>query len=91
MDDQRANRASKRGIATNWEKVATSPCCDGQGDVVAARIKRTGEIIYLCDECDTLWHSIEDIQVSPGTNFTNYVKQFGLKGLWSEIAPVHEK
>lgn len=34
------------------------PYCDGQGEVLNAVIKKTGEKIKICDECDTIW--VED-------------------------------
>jgi len=88
MDDQRAD--PEDDMTKVNRAVAACPGCYGQGDVVAARLNATGEIIYLCDECDTLWRSKDDIGRGPCFNFANYVSQFGLKGLWTEITLLEE-
>lgn len=30
------------------------PMCDSQGYVLKAKVKKTGEILWICDECDAL-------------------------------------
>ena len=66
------------------------PRCDGQGDVIKVRIIATGEIVFLCDECDALWRQGTPIVVKSFTDFSTYVGQYGLKALWNEIERVEK-
>jgi len=61
------------------------PRCDGQGEVSQVKIKKTGEIVHLCDECDALWKSGDDVVFSKFVDFSTYVEQFGLEGTWDEV------
>jgi hypothetical protein len=58
------------------------PYCK-QGRVFTVRIDKTGELVLLCEECDTLW--TETPLVGRGVFFADYVMPLGLKGRWSEI------
>jgi hypothetical protein len=49
------------------------------------RINATGEIVCLCEECDALWKSFDDVGRTPFVDFSCYVSPFGLKGHWSEV------
>jgi hypothetical protein len=92
MGEPRMSQERRESIlrAITKAKVAVCPCCDGQGDVVTARIDKTEEVVYLCDECDTLWQLETDISSKPGVCFSQYVKPLGLKGLWTEITLLGE-
>lgn len=60
------------------------PFCEGQGEIYKTRIKATREIIYICGECDTVWHtaSIDTINCQP---FDCMMLNKGLKPLWCEL------
>jgi hypothetical protein len=64
------------------------PRCDGQGEVATYRVRRTGEHVRVCDECDAVW--LDGEEVAPGTfvDLSKYLEQRGRPGLWSELAPL---
>lgn len=58
------------------------PYCN-QGEVLTAIIKHTNMIIYICDECDTVWlHTIDD---KTGLSFSQFMENQNQKPLWSEL------
>jgi hypothetical protein len=61
------------------------PRCDEQGYVLPVRINSTGQVIFLCDECDAVWLSAVGIGKTPFFDFSTYVAHFGLQGTWEEI------
>ena len=67
------------------EKQMECPRCDRQGNVLLVVIKKTGERVRLCHECDALW--IEGMEVSKSNfqDFATYVKQYGLNGSWADL------
>lgn len=60
------------------------PYCD-QGNIIKAVIKGSGEQIYICSECDTVWTAQEIISDHTGLTFSLYAAAHGLKPLWSEL------
>ena len=58
--------------------------CD-QGWVVPVRIIKIDKIIFLCEECETVWNNENDIGTMKPVNFTNFMKENNLEGLWSEL------
>jgi uncharacterized Zn finger protein len=67
------------------------PRCDGQGIVRHAIVKATSQPIFICDECDAVWFSVDDVATSRAIDFRTYVSQFGLEGLWSELAILDDR
>jgi len=65
------------------------PFCEGQGIILKAKIKNTDSIIYICDECDTVWKNLE-ISVDNSLVFKDVLKEFGLQPLWSELEEVEK-
>jgi transcription elongation factor Elf1 len=61
------------------------PRCDNQGTVVKAKIKKTNEIVRICDECDALWPLGVAVELKSFVDFSTFVKPLGLFGLWNEI------
>ena len=61
------------------------PFCDGNGLIYQAKIKNQNEVIYICDECDTIWHS-KDINENNCDNFENYMGKHGLEAIWGNLA-----
>jgi len=49
------------------------------------RVNATGEMIFLCEECDAVWLSADAVGQSPWLDFGSYMSRFGLKGLWAEV------
>lgn len=58
------------------------PYCK-QDYILAAKIKKTGQIIKICPECDTVW--TDAVSDKDGCGFGKYMKQIGRKGSWDEI------
>ncbi len=44
------------------------PYCE-QGKIVKAIVKSSGELIFICEECDTVWASHEKISSHTGLFF----------------------
>lgn len=59
------------------------PRCDQQGKVELVVIKKTGERVHLCDECDALWKEDDEVTKS---NFVGRVKGDG--GSFLRFGPV---
>ena len=60
------------------------PYCN-QGRIVKVNTKKSNEIIYICEECDTVWGNYDDIFTKKGIGFYEYAKERGFEPLWSEI------
>ncbi len=67
----------KRAMAALPPK-KTCPHC-GQGPVHRAVVRRTGEAICLCEECDTVWTAAGE------TNLTAFLEARGLTPSWEEL------
>ena len=63
------------------------PFCDDQGVINKATIKGTEVILYICDECDTVWKD-RDIIGYNCDNFESVMNALGRKDLWSELTDV---
>jgi hypothetical protein len=59
--------------------------CRGQGSILHARINATGEEIFICDACDSVWLSTDELESPAQHNFSDYAATRGLKGIWPEI------
>ena len=60
------------------------PYCE-QGKIVKAIVKSSGELIFICEECDTVWASHEKISSHTGLVFSLYADVHNLESLWSEL------
>ena len=49
------------------------------------RLSLTGDVGFLCDECDALWLDRDSIGATGFIDFETYVRPKGGQGLWSEI------
>jgi hypothetical protein len=63
------------------------PGC-GQGWVRHFRILALEKEIYLCDECETMWATRQGIGRETPANFVDFMRSYGLKGLWDEIEEI---
>ena len=63
------------------------PYCDGQGIIYRATIKGTEVILYICDECDTVWKDT-DVREDNCEDFKSLMGAIGRKALWSELTDV---
>lgn len=60
------------------------PFCDGQGVINKAKVIKNDMLIFICDECDTVWLT-NDIREDNCVNYHKFINEQGLKGLWSEL------
>lgn len=65
------------------------PYCDGEGEVYRAKVSATGECVYICSECDSLW--LQPRIMEDGVAFfDDFMLERGLKPLWSELEDVEK-
>lgn len=60
------------------------PRCE-QGDVVAAQIRRTDAVLFVCQECEATWFAKDEIGRAPFVDFGTYMEELGLQPLWDEL------
>jgi transcription elongation factor Elf1 len=60
------------------------PRCE-QGEVVEARIKKTAQIIYVCQECEATWFEKEKIGIEKFVDFGTYMEEHKMRPLWREL------
>ena len=58
------------------------PYCE-EGEIVVAKIKNSGKIINICEECDTVWE--DKINNQTGMNFDTYMQSKGFYASWKEL------
>jgi transcription elongation factor Elf1 len=63
----------------------TCPRCDGQGSVLKAKIIKTNELIFICDECDATWFSLDAVSYQPWVDFGTYMERKNLSSAWNEL------
>lgn len=54
------------------------------GQVEKATVKRNGETIYICDECEAIWFTNE-IRYATFNYFNPYMERLNLPANWSEL------
>ncbi len=60
------------------------PECE-QGEVTKVQVRATQEILYVCQECESLWLTAEVMATEPFNCFTSYMEELGLPPLWSSL------
>lgn len=60
------------------------PDCE-QGVVTKVQVRATQEVLHVCQECESLWLTAEDIGTEPFNSFTSYMEELGLPPLWSSL------
>jgi hypothetical protein len=60
------------------------PRCE-QGDIVKAKVKKTGKDVYVCTECEATWFSKKDVGLAPFVDFGTYMEENGLSPMWDEL------
>lgn len=56
------------------------PYCN-QGQIMEVIVKKTKEIIYICEECDMVWITNESVLESTGIRYELYAKAKGFSNL----------
>ncbi|NMY71340.1 hypothetical protein [Pseudomonas sp. WS 5414] len=60
------------------------PECE-QGEVTKVQVRATQEILYVCQECESLWLTAEVMATEPFNCFTSYMEELGLPPRWSSL------
>lgn len=63
------------------------PRCE-QDEIVEAKIKALGKLIYICPECDATWLSKDEISAQGFLDYGTYMKEMGRSQLWDELEVV---
>lgn len=62
------------------------PTCDEYGDLVHATVRKTGQQVIVCTECDFVWpHPQQDIDPAHATDVATLLAQSGLDDDWDEL------
>ena len=54
-----------------------------QGEVLKAKVKKTGEMIYICEDCDTVWKG--KITDENGISLDLFLQQRDCEAVWNEL------
>jgi uncharacterized protein (DUF983 family) len=65
------------------------PRCN-QGWVFDSRVRATGQLVRVCEECEALWSDKVPVAESNFEDMATYLRSIGLKGEWSEIDTLPE-
>ena len=58
------------------------PYCE-QGGIIRAKVKKSNDIIKICEECDAVWLD-EDLE-ELGTTYERYTEERGYGNSWDEL------
>lgn len=62
------------------------PTCGEYGDLVRAGIRKTGQEVIVCTECDLLWpHPQQDIDPARALDVESFLTEAGLEPDWQEL------
>ncbi|PKV43334.1 hypothetical protein CLU92_0643 [Janthinobacterium sp. 61] len=62
------------------------PTCGEYGDLLHATVKKTGQAVIVCTECDLLWaHPQQDIDLARASDVELFLAQAGLEPDWQEL------
>ncbi|TQS90651.1 hypothetical protein EU811_17560 [Arthrobacter sp. TS-15] len=65
------------------------PRCE-QGRVETYRVRKTGDLFQLCDECDAVWSPGIEPNLTQFGTFDTFMLVRGLSDVWDEIDEVVE-
>ena len=60
------------------------PYCK-QGEITKAKLKTNNSIIFICEECDTVWKEDEKISNITGKGFEFFAEEQKIKPVWAEL------
>jgi len=81
---QRAHSAYLNAVR-GTEDHAFCRLCDGQGEVIRAKVIKTGQVIFICDECDVLCDHFHDVGSERCEGFEAFARRHGIQPLWTEL------
>lgn len=62
------------------------PICGEYGDLVRAKVKKTGHEVIVCTECDSLWeHSGTELDPDSAMDVSLFLSKSGLNPTWDEL------
>ncbi|MGX9714009.1 hypothetical protein ACWYXJ_07035 [Janthinobacterium lividum] len=62
------------------------PTCGEYGDLLHATVKKTGQAVIVCTECDLLWmHPQQDIDPARARDVASFLEQAGIEPDWQEL------
>lgn len=62
------------------------PTCGEYGDLLHATVKKTGQGVIVCTECDLLWmHPQQDIDPTRALDVASFLEQAGIEPDWQEL------
>lgn len=69
---------------------ALCPIClpESNGLIRKVKIKKLNKEIFICNECEAIWESEEDIYNNRYIWFSVYMSNNGLEHLWSEFEDI---
>jgi len=56
-----------------------------QGEIAKATIRKTGSLIFVCQECEAAWFFASEISEAEFTDFGNHMEGIGLEPRWTEL------
>lgn len=66
------------------------PYCE-QSSVAYVRLKSHPSIVFqMCFECDSVWKADASISNDSGTNFVDFISEFGLTPDWDDVFFIKE-
>lgn len=62
------------------------PTCGDYGDLRHASVRKTGQRVIVCTECDLLWpHEGQDLEAARATDVESFLGQAGIAPDWQEL------
>ncbi len=62
------------------------PTCGEYGDLVIVKVKKTGEEVLVCTECDSLWKTVEAEHLGETVlDVSDFLTQRNLASDWGEL------
>lgn len=56
-----------------------------QGLILKAKLKIDNSIVFICNECDTVWKEHEPISNQTGKSFYLFADELSIKPLWNSL------
>lgn len=68
------------------EKSVECPTCGEYGDLLHATVRKTGQRVIVCTECDLLWeYPQQDIDPAGASDVALFLEQAGIEPDWQEL------
>jgi hypothetical protein len=64
-------------------KIICPRCC--QDYLIHAKIKATGEIVLVCDECEALWTEDQNPSVDYCYDMRTFLESKGIEACWESL------